>query len=144
MEDRLPFHSWNLPFHSILGSSIFYTEIFISFHFPFRFIFQSVPFSIPFHFPFRSIFYSNEELVVQNLRREPHSSIMVRRFRKLKSCCYVIAIPSGWHRCPNPNCNARFWSKKTWLHTSPSKFLRTVSHVHNPSANLTQMPRVES
>ena len=22
--------------------------------------------------------------------------------------CY----PSDWHRCPNPNCNARFWSKK--------------------------------
>ena len=40
---------------------------------------------------------------MQNLRRKPHSSVMVRHFRKLKSCCYVIAIPSGWHRCPNPN-----------------------------------------
>ena len=47
-----------------------------------------------------------------NLTHEPHSSVMVRRFRKQKSCCHVIAIPSGWHRCPNPNCNARFWSKK--------------------------------
>ena len=59
-----------------------------------------------------------EELVVQNLRREPHSSITVSRFRKLKSCCYVIAIPSGWHPCPNPNTNARFWSKKKALCTS--------------------------
>ena len=50
----------------------------------------------------------DEELFVQNLRREPHSSITVCRFCKLKSCCYVIAIPSSWHCCPNPNCNARF------------------------------------
>ena len=50
----------------------------------------------------------DEELVEQNLRREPHSSVTIRRFRKLKSCFYIIAIPSGWHRCPNPNCNARF------------------------------------
>ena len=42
------------------------------------------------------------------LTQEPHSSVTVRCFRKLKSCCYVIAIPSCWHRCPNPNCNARF------------------------------------
>ena len=55
---------------------------------------------------------NDEELVMQNLRRELHSSITVCCFRKLKSCCYVIAIPSGWHPCPNPNCNARFWSKK--------------------------------
>ena len=56
--------------------------------------------------------WKDEELVVQNLRREPHSSVTVRRFRKLKSCCYVIAIPSDWHCCPNPNCYARFRSKK--------------------------------
>ena len=49
---------------------------------------------------------------MQNFRRELHSSVMVRRFRKLKSCCYTIAIPSGWHPCSNPNCNARFRSKK--------------------------------
>ena len=41
MEDCLPFHSWNLPFHSILASSIFHTEIFVPFHFPFH--------SIPYH-----------------------------------------------------------------------------------------------
>ena len=50
----------------------------------------------------------NKELVVQNLRKEPHPSLTVRCFRKLKSCYYVIAIPSGWHSCPNPNCNTRF------------------------------------
>ena len=74
MEDCLQFHSWNLPFHSILASY--------------------------------------EELVVQNLCREPHSSVTIRHFCKQKRCCHVIAThPPGWHRCPNPNCNARFWSK---------------------------------
>ena len=106
-----PFHAWNLPFRSILASSIFHTEI-----------------SAPFH----SIFLVDKELVVQNLRREPHSSVTVRRFRKLKSCCYVIAIPSGWHRCPNPNCNARFWSKNTSLRTYPSRFLHTASQFAQP------------
>ena len=78
---------------------------------------SSIPFlkpPIPFQFGifhilhqnFHSILYHDEELVVQNLRREPHSSVTVRRFCKLKSCCYVIVIPLGWHRCPNPNCNA--------------------------------------
>ena len=86
--------------------------------------------------------YEYEELVVQNLRRKPHSSVMVRRFRKLNSCCYVIAIPSGWHRCPNPNCNERFWSKKRELCTSPSRFLHTVSRVYNQSANRTRVRRV--
>ena len=37
----------------------------------------------------------DEELVVQNLRREPHSSVTVRRFRKRKSWCHVIAIPQA-------------------------------------------------
>ena len=64
---------------------------------------------------------------MQNLRREPHSSVTVCRFCKLKSCCYVIAIPSDWHCCPNPNCYARFRSKKRLLHASPSRFLHTVS-----------------
>ena len=37
MAGCLPFHSWNLPFHSILESSIFHTEISVPFH------------SIPYH-----------------------------------------------------------------------------------------------
>ena len=113
LKSSITFHQGYLEqLHSMLGSSIFYTEIFTSFDFPFRSFFHSVPFSIPFHFPFRSIFHSifhsNEELIIENLRREPHSSVTVCRFCKLKSCCYVITIPSGWHPCPNPNCNARF------------------------------------
>ena len=36
MEDCLPFHSSNLPFYSILASSIFHTEISVPFHFPFH------------------------------------------------------------------------------------------------------------
>ena len=32
MEDCLPFLSWNLPFHSILASSIFHTEIPVPIH----------------------------------------------------------------------------------------------------------------
>ena len=69
--------------------SIFHTGNFLPFHFH----------SIPkiFHSIFHSILKFYKELVVQNLRREPHSSVTVRRFRKLKSCFYVIAIPSGWH-----------------------------------------------
>ena len=39
MEDCLPFHSWNLPFHFILASSIFHTKISI----PFHFLFHSIP-----------------------------------------------------------------------------------------------------
>ena len=36
MEDRFPFYFWNLPFHFILASSIFHTEISLPFHFPFH------------------------------------------------------------------------------------------------------------
>ena len=36
----------------------------------------------------------HEELVMQNLRREPHSSVTVRLFRNQKSCCHVIAAPT--------------------------------------------------
>ena len=39
MEDCLPFRSWNLPFHSILASSIFHTEISV----PSHSIFHSIP-----------------------------------------------------------------------------------------------------
>ena len=41
----------------------------------------------------------------------------------LPSNCY----PSGWHSCPNPNCNARFSSKKRLLRALPFLLLRTVS-----------------
>ena len=57
-------------------------------------------------FPFHA--FGTQGASHAKLKRELHSSVTIRRFRKLKSCCYVIAIPSGWHPCPNPNCNARF------------------------------------
>ena len=37
---------------------------------------------------------------------------------------------SGSHRCPNPNCNARFSSKKTLLRAFPFPLLRTASIFH--------------
>ena len=36
--------------------------------------------------------------------------------------CYL----SGWHLCPNPNCNARFSSKKRLLRAFPFPLLRTA------------------
>ena len=45
--------------------------------------------------PFHTMPWLNEELVVQNSCREPHSSVTIRRFRKRKSCCHVIAIPQA-------------------------------------------------
>ena len=71
---------------------------------------------------------------MQNLCREPHSSVTVRRFCKLKSCYYVIAISSGWHPCPNPNCNARFWSKKkdSFVHFLPSSCILNHTFTTQP------------
>ena len=36
-----------------------------------------------------------------------------------------IAIPSDWHRCPNPNCNERFRSKKRVMDLLSSVRIRT-------------------
>ena len=65
---------------------------------------------------------------MQNLRREPHSGVTVRRFRKLKGCCHVIAIPSGWHSCPNLTVMQGFEVKKvSFVYLLPSfwKLYRT-------------------
>ena len=61
---------------------------------------------------FHSIDEHNEELVVQNLRREPHSSVMVRRFRKRKSCCHKIAIPQAGIAAPTLTVMQGFAAKK--------------------------------
>ena len=53
-----------------------------------------------------------EELVVQNLCREPHSSVTVRRIRKLKSCYYVIAIPQAGIPAPTLTVMQGFKAKK--------------------------------
>ena len=99
-----PYSTLAIFFHSILKT--------------YHFIFHSM-------LKFSSIFHSAlpyyEELVVQNLRREPHSSVTVRRFRKLKGCCHVIAIPSGWHSCPNLTVMQSFEVKKvSFVHLLPS------------------------
>ena len=66
--------------------------------------FWHLPYSIPkfsFHsFPFHSIPYHDEELVVQNLRREPHLIVTVCCLRKRKSCCHVVAIPPAGISAP--------------------------------------------
>ena len=114
-----------------------------------------------------------EELVVQNLRREPHSSVTVCRFRKLISCCYVIAIPQAGIPAPAltvMQCHFRklksccyviaipqagipapaltimqgFEAKKRKLRAFPSQYLHTTSHIHYPTANRTQVRRVGS
>ena len=78
---------------------------------------------------------------MQNLRREPHSSVTVRRFRKLKSSCYIIAIPSGWHPAPTLTVMQGFEAKKRERRTLPSQFLQIASHIHYPSANRTRVQR---
>ena len=53
-----------------------------------------------------------QELVVQNLRRELHSSVTVRRFRKQKSCHHVIAIPQAGIAAPTLTGMQGFEAKK--------------------------------
>ena len=71
----------------------------------------------------------NEELVVQNLRREPHSSITVRRFCKRKSCCHVIAILQAGIAAPTLTVMQGFEAKKRLLREFPYPFLHTASVV---------------
>ena len=78
-----------------------------------------------------------EELVVQNLRREPHSSVMVRRFRKQRSCCHVIAIPQAGIAAPTLTVMQGFEAKK-------DSFVHLLSHMHNPTMKRTRVWRVES
>ena len=53
-----------------------------------------------------------EELVVQNLCRELHSSVTVRHFRKRKSCHHVIAIPQAGIAAPTLTGMQGFEAKK--------------------------------
>ena len=59
-----------------------------------------------------AILFFDEELVVQNLCREPHSSVTIRHFRKQKSCCHVIAIPQAGIAAPNLTVMQGFEAKK--------------------------------
>ena len=69
----------------------------------------------------------DEELVVQNLCREPHSSVTVRCFCKRKSCCHVIVIPQAGIATPTLTVMQGLEAKKRLLRAFPSQFLRTAS-----------------
>ena len=63
MENCLPFHSWNLPFHSILASSIFHTKISVSFH--------SIFHSIPYHA------LHDGDIIISSVYRHPKNDAQV-------------------------------------------------------------------
>ena len=67
---------------------------------------------------------------MQNLRREPHSSVTVRRFRKRKRCCHVIAIPQAGIAAPTLTVMQGFEAKKRLFHAYPYPFLGTASLLH--------------
>ena len=85
-----------------------------------------------------------EKLVVQKSRRQPQSSVTVRRFRKRKSCCHVIAIPQAGISAPTLTVMQGFQAKKRLLHafSFPSSEYcvytpyTSIPLVRNPSANL--------
>ena len=52
---------------------------------------------------------------------------MVRRFRKRKSCCHVIAIPQAGIAAPTLTVMQGFEAKKRLLSAFPFSFLRTAS-----------------
>ena len=85
---------------------------------------------------------------MQKSRRQPQWSETLHRFRKRKSCCDVIAIPSGWNRCPNPNYNARFWSKRKTasciFFPIPCTAYCSIPRNCNPRANWTRVRWLEA
>ena len=64
---------------------------------------------------------------MQKSRRQPQSSVTVRRFRKRKSCCHVIAISQADIAAPTLAEMQGFQAKKRTLHASSFALLRTVS-----------------
>ena len=68
-----------------------------------------------------------KKLVVQKSHRQPQSSVTVRRFRKRKSCCHVIAIPQAGIAAPTLTVMQRFQAKKGMLHALPFLLLSTAS-----------------
>ena len=57
---------------------------------------------------------NDEKLVVQKSRRQLQSSETVRRFRKRKSCCHVIAIPQAGIAAPTLTVMQGFEAKKKY------------------------------
>ena len=114
-------------------------------HIPYLFHFQSL--LKFFHSIFHSILKFYEELVIENLRREPHSSVTVRRFRKQKKCCQVIAIPQAGIVAPTLTVLQGFKAKKKTApsvsYPVPAHCIYTpyssISRIRNPSTNRTRV-----
>ena len=93
-----------------------------------------------------------EELVVQNLRRELHQSVSIRRFRKQKSCCHVIAIPQAGIAAPTLTLMQSFEAKKIItpciFFTVPSHCIYTpyssIPRICNPNAERSRMRWLEA
>ena len=66
---------------------------------------------------------------MQKSRRQPQSSVTVRRFRKRKSCCHVIAIPQAGIAAPTLTVMQGFEAKKN-LRAFSFPFLSTASILH--------------
>ena len=88
MEDCLPFHSWNLPFHSILASSIFHTKISVPFHFPFH----SLPCSASDKSDCRTFRNKFQESVLLSIRQRHCAIFSMTTFSAMAACLLL------WHR----------------------------------------------
>ena len=77
-----------------------------------------------------SSYIFHEKLVIQNLRRGPHESVTVRRFRKQKSCCHKIAIPQADIVAPTLTVMQGFKAKKRLLRAFTFLLLHTVTLLH--------------
>ena len=71
--------------------------------------------------------YLDEKLVMQKSRRQPQSSVTVRRFRKRKSCWHVIAISQALIPAPTLTEMQGFQANKRMLRASPFPLLHTAS-----------------
>ena len=113
-------YQWRKSFRTRLPTTIqLTTTVLVSFS-----IFRSIPTQLS--TMIQPTTTCHEELVIQNLRREPHSSVMVRRFHKRKSCCHVIAISQAGIAAPILTATKGFQAKKM-LRSFPLSFLRTAS-----------------
>ena len=80
------------------------------------------------------------EVSHSNLRREPHSIVTVRRFRKRKNCCHVIAIAQAGIADPTLTVVQGFKAKKRLLHAFafPLRHTASILRIHPFHAFVTQ------
>ena len=64
---------------------------------------------------------------MQKSRRQPQSSVTVRRFRKLNSCCHIIAIPQAGIAAPTLTVMQGFQANKKIAPCFSFPFLSTAS-----------------